>query len=426
MNSAPSENTGSSGLITKVKKVDVVIQNVASFRIDPAVLARPDRMTVLVTSPVNRERLRSRGRDDAFATIVVTDDFSEHGLANIVARLTAEAGFAPEDVRLLCHDEYSLANVAAVREKLHIPGDSPAELEPFTDKLLMKSALSGKGIRMPRHMAWDADAYRRDPDSYAARVVEAIGLPSFVKPVNESGSVGATTIYSERGLHDWARHAAGYEFEIDEFLSGTLYHVDSAVHDGQIRHVRVNQYMHPCHEYSEGRICSTFTLPEEDPNYGRLVAFNEQVLSAFTAKPRNGVFHHEVFRLPGDELVFLEIAARAPAALAPATGRIRWGLDIEEAHFRLQRGEEVNAPSQRGPYAAFAYFPKRAGKVTARHLPAVESPHRWNWNVSVGDTLDRPTDIRDFAASILMWNDDFATLQRDLRRLDQHTALTVR
>lgn len=413
-------------LSTTLDRIDVVVQNVASFRIDPAVLARPDRETALIVSPINRERLRARGRDGVFDRITVTEDFSDRGVAEAVAQLMASGGFTPENTRLLCHDEYSLGVVAQVREKLGIPGDRPEELKAFTDKLAMKSALDGRDVRLPRHLGWDADAYRDDPAAYAEHVAAFVGLPAFVKPVNESGSVGAARIGTIEELHAWARRAEErYDFEIDEFLTGTLYHVDSAVQNGEVVHVRVNQYVHPCADYAAGRICSTFTVPEDDPWFAPLVAFNRKVLDGLADKPRSSVFHLEVFRLPDGELVFLEIAARAPAALAPATGRIRWGLDIEEAHFRLQRSETVEDPAYRGPHAAFVYFPKQAGRVTGLHRLELASAHRWTWNVRVGDELEDPTDIRDFAASVLLWNEDFAALQHDLQQLDRHAALTT-
>ena len=125
-------------LSTALDRIDVVVQNVASFRIDPAVLARPDRETALIVSPINRERLRARGRDGVFDRITVTEDFSDRGVAEAVAQLMASGGFTPENTRLLCHDEYSLGVVAQVREKLGIPGDRPEELKAFTDKLAMK------------------------------------------------------------------------------------------------------------------------------------------------------------------------------------------------------------------------------------------------------------------------------------------------
>lgn len=400
-------------------RVDIVVQNVASFRIDPAVLARHNRRLVLVCSPANHCKLQSRNRADVFDDVIVVEDFSADVLCEVVQGVLNKGGHASEQARLLCHDEYSLYTVAVVRDKLGIPGDRPPQLRSFTDKLAMKAALVGSGIRMPRHVSWEDAAFRDDPDGYVDAVVEQVGLPAFVKPVSESGSVGVAKIDTAAQLRSWAQTADDrIDYEIDEYVQGTLYHVDSAVYEGQIVHFRVNRNVHPCHEYAAGRINSSVTVPDDDPVCASLLRFNEDVLTALTDKPRSGVFHHEIFLNPAGEAVFLEIAARAPAALIPATGQIRWGIDIEEALFKLQRDEQVPLVTSRGPFAAYVYFPKFAGRVVSLRQPEIHSPHQWNWNIAVGDTLGDATDIRDFAASVLLWNDDYTALCSDLENLD--------
>ena len=47
-------------LSTALDRIDVVVQNVASFRIDPAVLARPDRETALIVSTTSVAHNASR------------------------------------------------------------------------------------------------------------------------------------------------------------------------------------------------------------------------------------------------------------------------------------------------------------------------------------------------------------------------------
>ncbi|SDG11290.1 D-ala D-ala ligase C-terminus [Lentzea fradiae] len=405
----------------RVGKLDIVVQNVASFRVDPASLARPDRSLVLVCSPVKEKMLRDRGRADVFDEVVVTSDFTPDALASVVQAVVERR---PGEVRLLCHDEYVLGAAAAVREKLGIPGDRPADVRAFTDKLAMKAALPG--IRMPRHVRWDQESFSRDPDGYVAGVLGTVGLPAFVKPVNESGAVGVARVDSAEELRAWAENSGPWEFEVDEFVRGTLYHVDSAVRAGEIVHVHVNQDLYPCHEYADGKVNGSFTLPDDDPVVPVLKAFNEEVLATLRDKPRDGVFHHEIFLDPSGEPVFLEIAARAPAALIPMTGRIRWGVDIEQALFTLQRGEPFVPPAgYRGPFAAYVYFPKKAGTVAGLRRPAIVSDHRWTCNVRPGDLLGDATDIRDFAASVLLWNDDYAALRRDLDLLDAATVLEL-
>ncbi|GGQ10244.1 ATP-grasp domain-containing protein [Streptomyces roseolilacinus] len=405
-------------------RTDIVVQDVASFRIDPAVLIRPHRRTWLITSPTQHQKLLKRGRADVFSKTAVLEEFTPDSLAACVEAMRADLpGADRDDVTLLCHDEYSLGVVAEVRARLGLAGDRPEQLAPFTNKLAMKEALRSAGVALPAHREWDAAAYREDPDGYVAALEEALGWPMFVKPLDESGSVGARRLEDAGELREWAATAGSRRFEVDEFLRGTLYHVDTAVQDGEIVHAEANAYLHPCYEYVDGRVCASHTLPEDHPARPPLLEFNRRVLDALPDKPRNGAFHHEIYQRPDGSLVFLEIAARAPAALVPSTSRIRWGLDIEEAHFRLQRGEGLPGSRSEGPHAAWVYFPKAEGRVARLERARLRSDHHWQWNVEVGQTTSAPQDIRDFAAGVLLWNDDFDTLRRDLEVLDSHVAV---
>lgn len=405
-------------------RTDIVVQNVASFRIDPAVLARPDRDLVLIASPLNAARLQARGRCDVFQSVLVLDEFTLDTVTEAVE--TARSGADDRhDVALLCHDEYSLRLVADVREKLDIAGDRPEQLECFVDKVAMKQALAGAGVRLPRHLRWDPGAYQEAPVRHVADVIAAVGLPAFVKPTNESGSVGALRVDTAEELHAWAARTTSSDWEVDEFIAGTLYHLDTVWQDGVALHVGVNLDVHPCYDYVAGRINGSFTVTPDYPVCSELLEFNARVLEALVDKPSRCVFHHEVFRTSDGDLVFLEIAARAPAALIPHTSQIRYGMNVEEAHFRLQRGEVLTSPAATGPHAAYVYFPKPSGRIVERHRAALASDHRWTWNVQTGDDVSAATDIRDFAASVLLWHSDPAVLQHDLAVLDRHGAVTV-
>lgn len=408
-----------------VPLLEIVVQNVATFRIDPAVLRRPDSRLALVVSENNHRRLIDRGREDVFDDIVVLPEFTVSSLIDAVTCLTERHRHPAAQVRLLCHDEYSLRLVAEVRDKLDLVGDRVASVASFTNKLVMKAALASTEIRVPRHALWDDECFRAHGDSYLVELLEHVGLPAFVKPLSESGSVGARKITTFDELRAWAGDLDGHaEYEIDEFVEGVLHHIDSIVCDGVIVQARVYRDAHPLHEYACGRAVASWTLPESDPSHAPLVAFNERVLGALD-KPRSSVFHHEVFISRCGELIFLEIAARPPAALLPATGRIRWGSDIEQTHFALQRGERVGPSPACGPYSAYVYFPKRRGRVVDLLVPELASAYRWTWNVARGDRLCDATDVRDFAASVLLWNCDYRQLRADLERLDRHQPLVT-
>ncbi len=408
--------------------MDIVVQNVASFRIDPAQLRRDGRRLALITSPANHERLIKRGQRAAVDELRVVADFSPAALADVVEDLRAPlASTAHGRIRLLCHDEYSLASVAEVRAMLDITGATPEQMSPFVDKLVMKEAVGATGVRLPKHRRWNQGAYLSEPFKYASRLGTELGWPLFVKPLDESGSVGTARLDTPEQLHVWARrHGGTRKFEVDEYLDGILYHVDSVVIDGRIVFAQANEYLFPCYDYLSGRVCSTYTLAESDPMWAPLLEFNATVLNGLgDRKPANTVTHHEIFCLADGELVFLEIAARAPAALVPYVYEKHRGFNIELAHFQVQMEESPRFGPVRGPYAGFVYFPRRHGQVTALNAPELDSEHEVTWLVAPGELMTEPEDIREAAATVLLWNDDPARLRADLDRLTTHRAFDV-
>ncbi|MCZ9347069.1 hypothetical protein NGM37_56145, partial [Streptomyces sp. TRM76130] len=239
----------------------------------------PDRRTVLLTSPAQHQKLVKRNRADAFDHVVVHDDFSARGIAVCVRALRETL---PEDdrdgIRLVCHDEYALRAVAEARVLTGVPGDRPEQLTPFVDKLTMKATLADSGVRLPRHREWSAPDHRRDPERYATELGADLGWPVFAKPLDESGSVGTAVLADAAALHAWAPGTDGRRFELDEYLDGDLFHVDTTVRDGEILHAKVNRYLYPCYDYLKGRLCSSWTLPDDAPEADALRAFNRQVI----------------------------------------------------------------------------------------------------------------------------------------------------
>ncbi|MEU4738007.1 hypothetical protein AB0G31_23770, partial [Streptomyces fradiae] len=140
-------------------RTDIVVQDVASFRIDPALLSRPHRRTWLVTSPAQHQKLLKRGRADVFSKTAVLEEFTADSLATCVEEMRNDLPGADRDeVALLCHDEYSLGVVAEVRARLGLAGDEPARLAPFTNKIAMKEALRWGGRARPAPPRWGAAA----------------------------------------------------------------------------------------------------------------------------------------------------------------------------------------------------------------------------------------------------------------------------
>lgn len=68
------------------------------------------------------------------------------------------------------------------------------------DKLLMKRLFAQAGIPVPRYLAFRSWEYGRRPEEAHRWVVQALGLPCFVKPANGGSSVGVSLVEREEQL----------------------------------------------------------------------------------------------------------------------------------------------------------------------------------------------------------------------------------
>ncbi len=154
---------------------------------------------------------------ELIAALVEVDDVNSYdSLLAAVASITEKVG--PVD-QLIALSEFTLGVVARVRESLGIPGPRPAEVAVYRDKVRMKEVLAAAGVPVPRFAACESPAHAA---AFAARC----GYPVIVKPVDGAASIGVRRAADEAELAeilpslDLARH------EIEEFVTGAIYHVD--------------------------------------------------------------------------------------------------------------------------------------------------------------------------------------------------------
>ncbi len=79
----------------------------------------------------------------------------------------------------------------------------------------------------------------------------------------------------------------------------------------------------------------------------------------------------------------------------------------------------------RREFAAWIWYPIRAGVVSRLVAPGLESEHEIDWKVKVGDVLGDPAELPDLAVGIRIWNRDFDRLKRDFDRLARHVPLVL-
>lgn len=397
----------------------IVLQNIVTFRTDWRNIANPQEYNLyLILGPQGKSNLRADQRA-CFTQVLEVEDFAFDTLCGACESLFEKHSNSPaEDFRLLTNDEYYLGMAAALREKYSVPGARYEEVRPFTNKLAMKQKMQLAGIPLPKVVAFDPKCYRQASNDYIEKIIVTCGFPIFAKPVDSAGSEGTCFIPDRRALQEWCeRHQEHTNFELDEFIQGSLFHVDSIIINGQITEANVCAYSVPNAEFLNGKALGSVTLSKDNEMYARLVDFNEDVLAGMGVVP-DGATHLEVFLTQDDRLVFLEIAARAPGGMVPQMYAASKGQNIEEQHFLAQMGLPQPASKEEPSFAAWVWFPQIEGvKVSQHHTVEIDASYQLTWQLQTGDVMAAPNSIRDRVADILLWHPLEQTIHRDFQWL---------
>jgi len=296
---------------------------------DGASLFPADRFDVrLITSL----RKLAAATGDSLESVVGLRSFDEASLFHAAKFQRGFGGVRAE--RLVVLTERLLLPAAMLREALGIAGDQMRDVLPFRDKVFMKEHLRKRGIRVPRFSPYSTRA--------ALELLEEFGQV-VVKPRREAGAKDINFVEHPAGLKDFEdRHAGRFEeFEVEERISGQLYHIDSVVRDSRVVAVTAGKSVDAPTVFSTK---SHYRDVEVGPGavLDRLLAFNEQVISCYEGF--TGVTHHEAF-VTDDEVVFCEIAARwGGGGIRPAF-RFRTGIDLVAAMLAAQLGEPLPVPA---------------------------------------------------------------------------------
>ncbi|WP_227746896.1 MULTISPECIES: ATP-grasp domain-containing protein [Paraburkholderia] len=251
---------------------------------------------------------------------------------------------------------------ARLRNSFSIPGDLPDQVVRFRDKAVMKYDIAAAGLRVPRFAALEDLGF---PD---AEEINAMRFPVIVKPRTGAASVGVRRV-DTRAQFDalWPTlPIAGYECE--EYIEGTIYHVDGFVLDGAFVIARASRYVNTCLEFAQGKPLGSVML-DPGPLNDALLTFADASLRALALV--NGPFHLEIIR-GRDGLYFLEIGARVGGGEIPFLFRDLYGVDLFALWVAQQSGDEARFTAQtQAAFAAstscarggFLMLPEPIGKV---------------------------------------------------------------
>ncbi len=265
--------------------------------------------------------------------------------------------------RIECLWEVGVELAAALREALGVPGQRAVDARAFRDKALMKERLVQAGLRVPRYA-------RVDGASAIRAAAERIGFPLIVKPIDGAGTRDTFRIDDAAALEAILPRVAHVPaLSVEEFIAGEEFTYDTISVDGVPAFDSIAQYHPPPLISRVTEWISPAQIVLRDPHIPQLedaVRFGKDVLRAMGMG--TGFTHMEWYRTASGEIVFGEIAARAPGGRLVDQMNYANDFDAYREWARVICGQPFEGPAHRRYHVACVF--KRAvgqGRINGIH-----------------------------------------------------------
>ncbi|OLZ67020.1 hypothetical protein AV521_26490 [Streptomyces sp. IMTB 2501] len=263
--------------------------------------------------------------------------------------LAAVKGLPAPDL-VISTSELDVIPAARVREVLGAPGATVCEVLPVRDKVVMKTAVEGSGLRVPRFAPLPAAlAGGENSVSWRGRTV--------LKPLAGQGSDQTHVFPTVTAALDAVRGGdlsiEADRFEVEEFVSGRILHVDGLLVAGRPVVVLASRYVGTCLGYAQGKPMGSVQIETG----ADLTDWTLRCLRAVGIE--NGPFHLEAIEAP-EGPVFLEVGARSGARYVVDIFELATGVRLPGAAVRLLVEGPAGLPAPRVPspdrlYGAFLF-----------------------------------------------------------------------
>ncbi|MEO7361090.1 MAG: ATP-grasp domain-containing protein [Gemmatimonadaceae bacterium] len=254
--------------------------------------------------------------------------------------------------------------LAAVREKLGIPGLSSKAAANFRDKGRMKDALRAAGVPVAKH------AVATTPEQ-ARAFVQEVGFPIVVKPPAGAGAIATNRVSDADDLEAMLASNPPSEqrpWLAEEFLHGTEHSMETVSINGEsVWHSLTRYEPTPLEVLEHPWIQWCVVLPREvdDPSFDdarKIVSHALNVLGMTT-----GVSHCEWFRREDGSVAISEIAARPPGAQITTLVSRAHDIDFVKAWARLMIFGTFEVPARKFAVGAAYLRGQGSGRVRGIH-----------------------------------------------------------
>jgi len=235
--------------------------------------------------------------------------------------------------RIVALDEFDMENVSGLREHLRLPGMGLTTVRYFRDKLAMRARAKEEGILVPEFVhVLNYDELRE----FMARVPG----PWLLKPRSQASGIGMKKIHAPEDLWPWLDRLADQQshFLLEQFIPGSVFHVDSVVSDRQVKFAEAHAYGAPPLDVSHGGgVFTTRTLPRDAEETLQLKQINGNLMQVLGLL--RGVTHAEFLKAHATgKIYFLEIAARVGGAYIADVIETATGINLWREWAKLEVG----------------------------------------------------------------------------------------
>jgi biotin carboxylase len=226
--------------------------------------------------------------------------------------------------------------VAAIAERLGLPGIGVETAHLMTHKVAMRRHLAEVGVPQPRFAA-----LRKLSERY--RALAEVGVPAVLKPADSGGQRGVFLVESmddvEAHLHEALSVSPTGEAILEEFVDGTEMNGIVIARGGEQIPLTLSDRLRPAGPgFGVGWI---HVYPATV--YGDQLEESERI-ATHTVRAlglENGIAFPQLIASPDGRVSLVECAARIPGGQMADLVRHAVGVDLVEVQLRLALGEEV-------------------------------------------------------------------------------------
>lgn len=242
---------------------------------------------------------------------------------------------------------------ADLRARWDLPGMRRDAVIGFRDKVAMRERVAAAGVRVPR-----SARVRSSREVWEA--AERIGFPLIFKPVAGAGSADTWSARSRAELEEVVKRTAHVaEASLEELIEGDEYTYETISIDGVPVIESCTRYYPNVLEARKKEWISPIILTlrdRETPLLSQAVAMGRRALTALGMT--TGFTHMEWFHSTSGEVVFGEVACRAPGANMVDLMNYAGDVDLFVEWARAVAEGRVDVPSTQKYHAAIIF--KRA------------------------------------------------------------------